>query len=176
MTAVTTHLSTASRRRTRLPGPPRPALAGLLIAGLLGGTGCHSSMPDQTPTDRITAVLDDAPRPHGATLSDEHTSEPVGDSKAVVTRTYRTTGDQPACRQLLDATRGTDWALTDTLDKPLDPDTCDPAVPNPTYTDPGNDKQRRGRLNRTTARTGGIDIEWRHDELIYILDEGSLPD
>jgi hypothetical protein len=161
-----------TRRCIHLPIPPRRRLAGLLLASLLAGTGCNSTMPIES----ITAVLDAAPRPPSATLVEEHVTPAKGDSSAVVTRTYRTSGEQPACQQLLTATRGTGWSLYDRLGGPLRADTCDPAVTNPTYADPGNDRQRRGRLNHTSASSGGIDIEWRHDELSYILDEGSLPD
>jgi hypothetical protein len=77
--------------------------------------------------------------------------------------------------QLINAAKDTEWVVQADLTKPLDPATCDPGVPNPDYTDPGNDKQRGGYLRRSGGRTGTIHIEWRHDWLLYSLDEGNLP-
>jgi hypothetical protein len=125
--------------------------------------------------DTLKALLDTVPKPPGATQVAETASPGEGDRATTYSRTYQLTGSQPACVQLLDAIKGSDWVVQDRLSQPLDPKTCDPTVPNPTYTDPGNDKQRGGYVTKGSATLGGIAVEWRHDQLVFNLDEGSEP-
>jgi hypothetical protein len=148
----------------------------LLLAAVLTGTACNHmtvDIPHATP-EALKAVLDTAPKPPGAVLIQEEPSAGQGDRATTVTRTYRIGGSQPACAQLIAATKDSGWTILDDRNTPLDPANCDPSVPNPTYTDPGNDTQRRGWLRRT-AKTATIQLEWRHDQLIYILNESGLP-
>jgi hypothetical protein len=154
--------------------------AALLITFILTQTG-RSDVNDDPVTishpspEALKAVLDSAPRPPGARLIDEHVEVGQGDATTNVTRTYRLTGAQPACVQLINAVESSGWIAEDRLNRPLDPGTCDPSASNPIYTDPGNDVQRRGRLRPAGGATGSIRVEWRRDWLLYSLDEGDLP-
>lgn len=176
MTEPTIHVRAATvepahRRRTRY----LLALAVVLVAG----TGCnHVSDPvtaSHPSPDTLKALLDTVPKPPGAAQIAETASPGEGDRATTYSRTYQLTGSQPACVQLINAVTGTVWLVQDRLNRPLDPKTCDPAVANPTYTDPGNDQQRGGYLTKRSATLGGIAVEWRHDQLIFNLDEDSDP-
>lgn len=167
-------MTTTHPRRTRERGRgPRAVPLALL---LLLGTGCtHVTDPiPHASADSIKAALNAIPKPPGATLIDEHVEEGNGDTATSVIQTYRTTGTEPACVQLINAVQGTDWRILRDLTAPLDAATCDPSVPNPDFPEAGNDEAREGLIRRTDTRTGAIRVIWRHDQLIFRVSEGDL--